>query len=126
MTSVETDGAVEVPPTVVETPAASSAEKAPSGHKPLQASLIISALRCTIVYIVLPFVFPIIGASRVTTTSISFLACGVAIVSAAISIRRFWRSEHRMRWVYTIAAIAVITFSVVSLIVDLWLTASGR
>lgn len=98
----------------------------PSGHKPLQVSLIISALRCTIVYVVLPFVFPIIGATGVMTTSISFLACAIAIVSAVISIRRFWRTGHRMRWVYMIAAIAVITFSVTSLAVDLWLTTNSR
>ncbi|HIT76484.1 MAG TPA: hypothetical protein IAA98_12940 [Candidatus Avipropionibacterium avicola] len=98
----------------------------PSGHKPLQASLIISALRCTVVYVVLPFVFPIIGATRLMTTSISFVACAIAIVSAAVSIRRFWRSQHRMRMVYTVAAIAVITFSVGSVALDLWLTTGGR
>lgn len=130
MTSIGTTG--DNAPTLTPTAPATETEQAPvkqtetSGHKPLQASLVISAVRCTVVYVVLPFIFPIVGATRVMSTSISFLACAIAIISAAISIRRFWRSQHRLRWVYTIAAIVVIAFSVGSLILDLWLTASGR
>ena len=128
MTTIDTGddtvtGSATTPPAGTSKGAATNqaATDKDSGHKPLQTSLVISALRCTIVYVVLPIIFPIIGATPLVSTSVSFVACVVAIISAAISIRRFWRAQHRMRWVYTIIAGAVITFSVVSLAVELWL-----
>lgn len=95
-------------------PTATAAE-ARSGF---QKSLLISTVRCLLMYIVFPFVLPALGIARGVGPAIG-LAIGVlAVVSITYSIRRFWRANHSKRWHYTVFGTTIICFLVVLAITD--------
>ncbi len=67
-----------------------------------QTSIVLSAVRCLLTYIVLPFVAPFVGLAASIGEPLGILVALVAIVSITMSMRRFWRSRHKQRWTYTI------------------------
>lgn len=81
---------------------------ASSARTAFQASIYISAARCLLTYIVLPFVFPIIGVSTRATPAVGISVSLIAIAADVASIRRFWRADHRYRWHYTALAGSII------------------
>ena len=86
------------------TPTASVA----SARRVFEVSIYISAARCLLTYIVLPFVFPIIGVSTSATPAVGIPVSLVAVAADLMSIRRFWRADHKFRWHYTALAGAII------------------
>ena len=88
---------------------------APSPDAPLPApaqraltfGILLSALRCTVQYVVLPFVLPWIG---VTTTIPSWLTLSLgmlALAALARNVRYLWRMRHARRWSYLFLAVVV-------------------
>ena len=75
-----------------------------------QKSLFISTCRCTLMYIVFPFVLPAVGIARGVGPIIGVIIGMLAIVSITYSIRRFWRANHSKRWHYTIFGLTIIGF----------------
>lgn len=75
-----------------------------------QKSLFISTCRCTLMYIVFPFVLPAVGIARGVGPIIGVVIGMLAIVSITYSIRRFWRANHSKRWHYTIFGLTIIGF----------------
>ncbi len=84
-----------------------------------QKSLVISGLRCLLMYIVFPFVLPAVGIARGVGPAIGLVIGVLAIVSIIYSVRRFWRADHSKRWHYTIFGAAIIVFMVYSSIKDI-------
>jgi hypothetical protein len=88
---------------------------AATSSPPFEAPLLVSAVRCTLRYIVLPFVFPLLGvATSATLGIVTGAALGILLmldVIAAISIvatlRRLWRRQHPRRWQYLAVALAL-------------------
>ncbi len=80
-------------------------------------SLIVSGIRCTLAYVVLPFVAPLIGLAPGVGPAIGIPVGLVALVANAVSIRRFHRVQHRWRWPVTVVHLAVIGL-LVALVVD--------
>ena len=60
-------------------------------------SILVSAIRCTLTYVVLPFVAPIVGLASGVGPVIGLLLGTVAIAANMFSIRRFWRADHRWK-----------------------------
>lgn len=60
-------------------------------------SIMISAVRCTLTYVVLPFVTPLIGLAPGVGPIIGLLVGTVAITANVFSIRRFWRADHHWK-----------------------------
>lgn len=75
-----------------------------------QKSLAVTACRCLVMYIVLPFVLPIVGVASGVSPAIGLTIGILAIISITYSIRRFWRANHSKRWHYTIFAAVIIVF----------------
>jgi hypothetical protein len=75
-----------------------------------QKSLAISTCRCTLMYIVFPFVLPALGIARGVGPIVGVIIGVLAIVSITYSIRRFWRANHSKRWHYTIFGATIIGF----------------
>jgi hypothetical protein len=75
-----------------------------------QKSLFISASRCLLMYIVFPFVLPVVGIARGVGPYIGITIGVLAMVSIVYSIRRFWRADHSKRWHYTIFGTIIIAF----------------
>jgi hypothetical protein len=91
----------------------------PAAQRAFSRSILISALRCVLTYVVLPFVAPALGwASGIGP--IPGLAVGVVAIWFNVkSIRRFWLAEHRWRWAYTVVGLSVIGLLLVLMVEDL-------
>jgi hypothetical protein len=97
-------------------PPTASAE---SARRVFEVSIYISAARCLLTYIILPFVFPLIGVSTSATPAVGIPVSLIAMAADFMSIRRFWRADHKYRWHYTALAGSIICAMVVLVIVDL-------
>ena len=72
-----------------------------AAQRALQTSLLISTIRCTVMYVLLPFVAPALGWFGGVSTAISVVIGIVAMGAIILSMRRFWRCNHPKRWAYT-------------------------
>ena len=97
--------------TVLRLPEGQTATAA-EARSAFQKSLFISTCRCTLMYIVFPFVLPAVGIARGVGPVIGVIIGMLAIVSITYSIRRFWRANHSKRWHYTIFGLTIIGFLV--------------
>ena len=82
-------------------------------------SLAISAVRCTLSYLVLPFVLPIIGITAGMDAEVGVLLTPVAIAANLYSMQRFWTSRHRYRVAACLVNAAFIVLLSVLLVGDL-------
>lgn len=85
----------------------------PDVHRTFSTSILISAARCLLTYIVLPFVAPALGFGTGVGPWIGIPTGVVAIVFNVRSIRRFWLADHRWRWAYTAIGTSVIVLLLV-------------
>jgi hypothetical protein len=83
-----------------------------------QRSLMISAARCTLTYVVFPFVLPAIGVVTSVGPILGLVIGLLALVCDVFSIRRFFIAEHRYRWHFTIVAGAVMSLLTVLVVED--------
>ncbi|MGO2111902.1 MAG: hypothetical protein ACTH31_09830 [Pseudoclavibacter sp.] len=82
-----------------------------------RTSLIVSGVRCIVMYLAVPILVPIAGLAEWFAAPIGIVLCFVAFASGIYSVRRFFLSDHRYRWMYAgfIAFVfAVLIFSLVS------------
>lgn len=77
-------------------------------------SILISAVRCLLTYVLFPWVMPLLGLAGNVGPVVGITIGLVAIGFNIASIRRFWVTEHRMR-----GLIAVINGSVIVLLLIL-------
>jgi len=72
-------------------------------------AMVISGLRCTLSYVVIPFVLPLIGLGASSLSPYIGLPIGiVALYFDVKGIRRFWISDHRLRWQMSLIYVGVI------------------
>jgi hypothetical protein len=104
-------------------PAPSTAPTAPSpaevAQRTFSISILISAVRCLLTYIVLPFVAPLIGLAPSVGPVIGIVVGVVALVANAVSIRRWWRADHRLKWPMTCIHVGVMVLLVILVVTDL-------
>ncbi len=91
---------------------------APSPHRPgvrraFSASVLLSAVRCLLTYVILPFVAPALGIAAQVGPGIGIPLVGLAVAANVVTIRRFWQVNHPWRWAYTTIALTVIVLLVV-------------
>ncbi|MDY7102448.1 MAG: hypothetical protein S0880_14795 [Actinomycetota bacterium] len=85
-------------------------------------SILISAVRCLLTYIFLPFIAPALGIAANVGPGLGLVIGAAALTSNVISIRRFWRANHRYRWHFTAISVSVmvlVTVLVVEDVIDL-------
>jgi hypothetical protein len=94
---------------------------APEGaaQRAFSTSILVSATRCLLTYIVLPFVAPALGLAAGVGPAIGIPIGVVAIGFNVLTIRRFWAADHRWRWAYTAIGLTVIALLVVLMVEDL-------
>ena len=71
-------------------------------------SMLVSGTRCLLTYLVFPYLLPVLGLADSVGPAISVPIGLVAIVFNGLSIRRFWRADHRLKWPVSIVNVAVI------------------
>jgi hypothetical protein len=85
-------------------------------HRIFSASILLSALRCLLSYIVLPIVLPAIGLARGVGPVISIPIGLLALTFDYLGIRRFWLADHHQRWAFS-ALYAVVGGMVLALLI---------
>lgn len=98
-----------------ERPAGASAQAA---YSAFQRSMLISAVRCTLTYVVFPFVVPAVGFATGVGPIIGILIGVVAMTCDVFTIRRFFAIDHKWRWHYSAVALCVICLLIVLMVQD--------
>lgn len=88
-------------------------------YSAFQRSMLISALRCTLTYVVFPFVLPAVGFATGVGPIVGITIGLVAIVCDVFSIRRFHIVGHRWRWHFTAVASGIIVLLLVLMVQDI-------
>lgn len=76
-------------------------------------SVMISAVRCTLTYVVLPWLAPAVGLASGVGPAIGIPVGTVAIAANVASIRRFHRARHPWRWYVSAVNVGIIGLLVV-------------
>lgn len=91
----------------LEAPAAPSVSE-DAATRAFSVSMLVSAIRCVLTYVVFPWLLPLLGVAGGIGPSLGLAIAAVAIVSNVVSIRRFWRADHRWKHQITVLNVAVI------------------
>lgn len=113
------DTAARASAPATHSPAASPSQELARAERVFTTSIAISAIRCTLTYVLVPFVFPLLGFGAGIGPAIGVPIGLAAIVANAMSIRRFHRADHRWKWPMTAINVAVIGLLVVLVVTDL-------
>ena len=95
-------------PTAASTADTSGGGAASAAERAFSQSVAVSAVRCTLTYVLIPFVFPLIGWGAGVGPWIGLPVGLAAIVANMVSIRRFHRAGHRLRWPMTAINVGII------------------
>jgi ABC-type iron transport system FetAB permease component len=71
-----------------------------SAERALTFGLLLSALRCTVQYVLLPFVLPWIGVAASIPPWVTLALGGLALLLLTRNARYLWRLHHARRWSY--------------------------
>ncbi len=125
------DAATAAAPPAVSRPAADRAMRCVLGLPPdgprgtaegarqaFQTSMAVAAVRCTLMYLVFPFVLPAIGVARGVGPAVGLVVNAVAMVCIVLSMRRFFRADHPKRWWYAALGGSVLVLLAVLAVVD--------
>jgi hypothetical protein len=86
-----------------------------SAEWPFETALLLSAMRCVIRYVGLPFVLPLAGAATSAAFGVGTgIALGILLtfdivagITVIATLRRLWRLQHPHRWLYLPLALAL-------------------
>jgi hypothetical protein len=70
-------------------------------HRMFSFSIVLSALRCLLSYVVFPILTPALGLATGVGPVIGIPIAVLALVFDVIGIRRFWVNDHQWRWAMT-------------------------
>lgn len=87
-------------------------------HHAFRTSVLISGIRCLITYLAIPILIPVMSLAGWVAAPVGILLCIVAVVNGVASMQRFWRADHRHRWVYTVFMGVVFAILALALISD--------
>jgi hypothetical protein len=91
-------------------------------HKIFGTSILLSATRCLLSYIVLPILLPLLGLAKGVGPIIGIPVGVLALTFDVLGIRRFWLADHHQKWlfsaVYAVVGAMVLTLLIVD-VVDL-------
>jgi hypothetical protein len=76
-------------------------------HRMFSFSIVLSALRCLLSYVVFPILTPVLGVASGVGPAIGIPIAVLALFFDVVGIRRFWLTDHRWRWGMTLIYAAV-------------------
>jgi hypothetical protein len=91
-----------------------------AANKAFQKSMLISATRCTLTYVVFPIVIPLLGILKGVEAPLGIAIGTFAIVCDTFTIRRFFAADHKYRWWFSGIALSIIGLLFVLLAEDIW------
>lgn len=96
--------------------AASELEEAPA--RTFRFAILISAVRCTLTYVLLPFVAPLVGLAAGVGPAVGIPIAVVALWANVASIKRHWHAGHRWKWPISLLNVGIIILLIVLLVLD--------
>ncbi len=90
-----------------------------AANKAFQTSMLISATRCTLTYVVFPIVIPLLGILKGVEAPLGIAIGSFAIVCDVFTIRRFFAADHKYRWWFSAIALSIIGLLFVLLAEDI-------
>ena len=81
-------------------------------------SVLVSGIRCTLTYVIFPFIAPIVGIASGIGSTVGLIIGTIAIVSNVYSIRRFWRADHKWKWPVSTLNAGIIVLLIILMAVD--------
>ncbi len=81
-------------------------------------SILVSAVRCLLTYVVFPFVTPIISFAADVGPWVGVTLGTFAIFANVFSIRRFWKAQHKWRKPVTVVHVGIIILLVILVVLD--------
>lgn len=103
---------------LVDEPASSKSASHDSANRAFSTSILVSAIRCTLTYVIFPWVLPAAGVAGGVGPGIGLAIGLVAIGCNIASIRRFWASDHRWKMQITVLNTCVIAMLSVLVVLD--------
>ncbi|MGB6059627.1 MAG: hypothetical protein WBF71_15330 [Microthrixaceae bacterium] len=83
-------------------------------------SIMISAIRCTFTYLVLPLLAPVLNLTNSITAPIIGIVLGlISMTAITFSMRRFFASDHKWRWGYAVIGGSIFVMLIVMMGLDL-------
>lgn len=92
---------------------------AASAYTTFQRSMLISATRCTLTYVVFPFLLPFLHFLKGGAPVIGVAIGSLALVCDTFAIRRFFAIDHKWRWYFSAIAFGIMSLLSVLLVQDL-------
>lgn len=89
-----------------------------SAYSSFQRSMAISAVRCSLTYVVFPFVLPALSFATGVGPILGILIGSFAIVCDVFTVRRLFEVDHKWRWHFSGIAVCVIGLLSVLLVQD--------
>lgn len=96
-------------------------EQSRPAQRAFSVSLLFSGIRCTLQYLILPVVLPLIGLAGDWSIGIVLLLDAIALTSIIYSLRYFWRINHPQKWNFLPLALSIIVLILFMLGYDIWL-----
>lgn len=91
-------------------------EEVRKAHRAFRWSILVSAVRCTISYVIIPVLIPLISVIGFLASPIAIALCLVALVNGWLGVRRFWRTDHQGKWGYTWFMVLIYVISIGTII----------
>lgn len=88
-------------------------------HRAFRLAVVVSAVRCVITYVAIPVLVPVLSLGGWVAGPVGIALCAVAAVNGVLSLRRFWRADHRHRWTYTVFVLVVFAVLAASVLTEL-------
>lgn len=82
------------------------------------AAIVVSGIRCTFTYLLIPILAPFVGLLDTLGAPISIGLSSFAMVMGIAGVRRFWIADHHARWSYTTFIGVVLLLLSVAIILD--------
>lgn len=90
-----------------------------AANSAFQKSMLISATRCTLTYVVFPILIPLIGIAKGVEAPLGIAIGSFAIVCDVFTIRRFFAADHKYRWYFSAIALSIISLLFILLAEDI-------
>lgn len=88
-------------------------------QRTFSTSILISATRCLLTYVIFPFVAPIVGIASGVGSTIGVITSVIGVAANVWSIQRFHASRHPWRWPITAINVGIIVLLTVLFAIDL-------
>ncbi|MDQ3385186.1 MAG: hypothetical protein M3503_04105 [Actinomycetota bacterium] len=103
---------------LLRVPEQSPPGSAAAARSAFTTSLAFTTVRCLLTYIILPVLGPVIGFTGTVGPLLGLVVGSISAAAIVVSMRRFWKADHRMRWAYTAIGAAIIVLLAVQAIGD--------